>query len=256
MLRHIMAILPPHRTYVEPFAGGATIFWNKRPSEVEVLNDLNGEVANFYQMLKSNPERLSRMIDATPHSRSAYEAARAVYKHPDFFGPLRRAWAFWILCEQSFASKTAHGWGCGIETSAASEYESQKSKFVARASAYAERLSNTQIEKIDALRCILKYDTPNTFFYIDPPYVGTNCGDYSHYRASNYEALIQLISKMRGLFLLSSFENEAALEAAEKHGWKVKKVERSLSAGTGRSVKRKRSTEILVFNYDEPALFS
>lgn len=110
MLPLILTKVPPHRVYTEPFAGGAAVFWAKRPSKLEVLNDLNGEVVNFYQVLRQDFEALNRLVQATLHSRQSYADALCVYHHPHLFSQSRRAWAFWVLTQQGYCCKVG-SWG-------------------------------------------------------------------------------------------------------------------------------------------------
>ena len=69
MLKHILPIIPTHKVYVEPFFGGGAVFWAKEQSEIEVINDYNGNVVNFYEQLKTNFKELKNLVDATPYSR-------------------------------------------------------------------------------------------------------------------------------------------------------------------------------------------
>lgn len=68
----IISKIPEHTTYCEPFLGGGAVFWQKQPSKVEIINDLNGEVVNFYRVLKTQFPELQERIQATPHSRQCY----------------------------------------------------------------------------------------------------------------------------------------------------------------------------------------
>lgn len=88
MLKHILPLIPQHSTYTEPFVGDGAVFWAKQPAGVEVLNDLNGELVNFYQVIQREPEALAAMIQETPHSRTLH--------------------TFWI-CWHSLMALSVHG---------------------------------------------------------------------------------------------------------------------------------------------------
>ncbi len=75
MLKHIMPLIPKHEIYVESFAGGAAVFFAKQPSQMDVINDLNGELINFYHTVVSNFDELKREVDRTLHSRTQHETA-------------------------------------------------------------------------------------------------------------------------------------------------------------------------------------
>jgi len=89
----IVPLIPPHVVYAEPFAGGATIFFAKPPAKVEVLNDTNGELINFYRVISEKYNNLQKEIRQTLHSRKLYEDARVVYANPHLFSEVKRAWA-------------------------------------------------------------------------------------------------------------------------------------------------------------------
>ncbi|MDR2490222.1 MAG: DNA adenine methylase [Spirochaetaceae bacterium] len=170
----ITALIPPHKTYVEPFIGGAAIFFAKEPSQCEVINDTNGELINFYEVMKRDFSALQSEIQISLHSRKQYHCATVVYSNPDMFDRVKRAWAVWVLANTSYGAKLdCGGWG----------YD-RKGKFpakIARKCAlmtldYGARLQNTQIECCDALRIIGSRDAPDTFYYCDPPYVGADQG--------------------------------------------------------------------------------
>src|SRR6185295_8331911 len=95
MAQHILPLIPKHKIYTEAFFGGGAIFFAKEPSEVEIINDLNGEVVNFYKVITTDFWRLNELIQSTLHSRSQYEDAMVIYNYPKLFDPIKRAWAFW-----------------------------------------------------------------------------------------------------------------------------------------------------------------
>lgn len=100
----ILPLFPDHLLYTEPFCGGAALFFSKEPSEMEVLNDLNSELINFYKVMQTDFISLQKEINITLHSRRQYEDARVVYRNPHLFSSLKRAWAVWVQASQSFAS--------------------------------------------------------------------------------------------------------------------------------------------------------
>ena len=95
MLKYLLELIPAHRIYCEPFFGGGALFFAKPKSEVEVINDKNGEVINFFKVIKTKFPELQKEIQATLHSRELYKKAMVVYEHPDLFSDVKRAWALW-----------------------------------------------------------------------------------------------------------------------------------------------------------------
>ena len=177
LMRHILPLIPKHTTYTESFVGGAALYFAKEPSELEVINDTNCNLVNFYRVLKSQYPALKRLIDETLHSRRTHEFAQSVYEFSEFFDPVQRAWALWVLSKMSFASKLDGSYGYDkSKNSVAKKVNNAKDQFTVDLS---KRLERTQVEQTDALRVIRSRDTENTFHFIDPPYIGTNCGHYS-----------------------------------------------------------------------------
>ncbi|NLL28080.1 MAG: DNA adenine methylase, partial [Bacteroidales bacterium] len=111
MVNHILPLIPEHSLYAEPFAGGAAIFWAKQPVSVEVLNDTNRELINFYKVVKNNFVELEKEIKITLNSRDLYRKASTIYNNSDMFSDVKRAWALWVLSSQSFGAQLDNSWG-------------------------------------------------------------------------------------------------------------------------------------------------
>jgi len=111
MLPKILPLIPEHEVYIEPFFGGGAVFWAKDKSEVEVINDMNATVSNFYKQMKLNFDELKRLIDATPYDRNSYRQAMVIYNAPYLFSDVNRAWAFWVATIQGFSNKIG-SWRC------------------------------------------------------------------------------------------------------------------------------------------------
>jgi len=116
---------------------------------------------------------------------------------------------------------------------------------------YAVRLQKVEIECTDALRIIRSRDSKDSFFYCDPPYIGTDCGHYDGYTVEDYQMLLDLLSQIEGKFLLSSFPSEVLAKAAKTHGWMQKEIHMAMSVNA-KSANRNKATkiEVLTGNYD------
>jgi DNA adenine methylase len=173
LAKAISRLIPPHKIYVEPFMGGGAVYFSKSPSEVEIINDISGEMVNFYKVMKNDFSALKKEIDGTLHSRKTHRRACIIFENPDMFDAVKRAWAVFALANMSFGGDMTAGFGydlSGWETRALS------AKVESFTEAFAKRLRNTQIECCDALKIIKTRDTPDTFFYLDPPYPDTDHG--------------------------------------------------------------------------------
>jgi len=241
----IVPLIPPHVVYAEPFAGGAAIFFAKPPSKTEVLNDTNGELINFYRVVSEKYNDLQKEIRRTLHSRRQYGDAQVVYANPHLFSEVKQAWAVWVLCNQGFAGKINGGWGYSrIKNALPISQAHKKEEFTER---YAKRLGLVHLECSDGLSVIQRWDSPDSFFYCDPPYVGSTCGHYAGYTLNDFEQLLSCLSKIKGKFLLSSYPSDLLSTWTKNNGWYTKKIEQPIAVNFGSG--RKNKTEVLTANY-------
>ncbi len=246
MLPNILPLIPDHRLYCEPFFGGGAVFFTKEKSHIEVINDTNGELINFYRVVKNEFSKLKKEIDASLHSRALHYKARFIYNQPQLFSPVERAWSIYIMAMQSYSSILDSTWSCGVkDNTSEKKFQSKKAAF---AQEYAKRLERVQIESRNALEVILTRDNPEAFFYLDPPYIGTACGHYGGYTRDDFEKLLELLSKIKGKFLLSSFPSDLLEKYSRKYKWKTKTIEMALSV-QGATKNGRRKTEVLTANY-------
>lgn len=242
MVKHILPRIPEHLTYCEPFFGGGAVFWAKQPSDVEIINDINRAVINFYRQLECNFEALQERIRSTLHSRSLYEDALVMYSSPHLFTDLDLAWAFYVLCNQGFAGQIGT-WGFGtITNTSEKKMHNRRETFTDDLKA---RLERVQIECHDALYLLRLRDRETTFFYIDPPYFNSDCGHYGGYTRKDFETLLQQCANLKGKFLLSSYPSDLLDQYTQENGWHQIKFDLKAPASTA----RKGKTEVLTANY-------
>lgn len=240
----ILPMIPPHTLYCEPFCGGAAIFFAKEKSNVEVLNDTNCELMNFYQQTKLDFTALEKEIRISLHSRRIHADAAVIYANPHMFSPLKRAWAVWALAAQSFSAMLDGSWGYDVVKGTTTKKIINKIKSFTEE--YAIRLQNVQLECTDAIRIINSRDRVDSFFYVDPPYFNSNCGHYDGYSEADFTTLLETLSKIKGKFLLSSYPSDVLSSYAEKYGWKQRTIEQRVSVNHGSG---KKKIEVLTFNY-------
>lgn len=242
----ILSLIPKHRLYCEPFVGGAAIFFAKEPSEVEVLNDLNGEVVNFYRTCKLEFPKLKKLIDATPHSRKLHKEAAEILKSNTGKDPVKRAWAFWVQTNMSFSSRIFGGYAYEKKTNGVSKTLSNKKNNFTKE--ICDRLELVDIECNDALKVIQSRDAPDSFFYVDPPYFNSDMGHYKGYTEKDFIDLLTVLSKIQGKFLLSSYPSDILEKYKAKGRWFQHSIEKTVSVNTG--ARNKKKTEVLTANYD------
>jgi DNA adenine methylase len=216
LARKIIALMPPHRNYVEPFAGGLSVLLAKEPEGVsEVVNDLDGELTNFWRVLQNEKSfaRFQRIVSAVPFSEAEWLVAADRLTDRD---PVRRAVAFFIRCRMSLA-------GRGTEFAAISttrlrrgrnEQVSAWTRAVEGLPAVHERLwQRVAVLNRDALDVIRRFDKPDTVIYSDPPYLPDTrtAPDVYRYEMSR-DQHAELLRVVRGVrhapVLLSGYPND------------------------------------------------
>lgn len=217
----IIKLIPKHTIYVEPFCGGSTILFKKPYPSItnivhysEVINDKDDLLINFYLTLKYNGEKFCELIGDTLYSRSMYDKARRVCKYPNKYNKITRAWGYYVNIVQSFSNKLNGSWACRkLRANSSGSWERRIKKI----NKYIERIQKVQIECDDALNVIKRWDSPQTFFYCDPPYPGTNQGHYSGYSLEDFKNLVNLLNECKGSFLLSNYEQDGVPDHWEKY---------------------------------------
>ena len=242
----IISLIPEHALYCEPFFGGGAVYFAKLPSEIEVINDSNGDMINFYSVVKNKFKKLAKEIKATLHSRDYHMAAKIVLGYPHLFTDVKRAWAIWVLANEGYASRLDSSWGFDRKrNTSAKRLHHKRENFTNN---YAERMEQTEIENADALYVIKTRDSKQSFFYCDPPYYNAGKGHYKNYSEHDFENLLQLLSTIKGKFLLSSYPSPLLSKYIKKNKWHVKEITLPLDV-IARYNTGKNKTEVLTANY-------
>ena len=212
-LNWILPFLPDCHHYCEPFGGSAAVLLNRRPSPIETYNDIDGEVVNFFRVLREQGEQLTRAIALTPFSREEYY--RALSTDQDTISGLERARRFFVRARQTrtgLAQTASLGrWANCVNTSRAG-MSGVVSRWLGSIDALPEialRLIRVQIENRPALDVIRLYDGPDTLFYCDPPYVHSTRGDDKAYAfemgENEHEELAEVLHACQGKVAISGY---------------------------------------------------
>src|SRR5216684_6387142 len=165
--KHLVSLIPDHTTYVEPFAGGAQVFFHKPRSKVEVLNDLDEEIVNFLRVCQRHPQELSRILRWQPASRRSFDWHEQ--QPPAVLTDVERAARFFYLQKNTWGGKRMRR---NFHFSIAKPPSYTPSSLSKRLVEVAERLDDVQIEALPYQTVLSHYDRASTsFFYVDPPYV-------------------------------------------------------------------------------------
>lgn len=245
MVKIILPMIPPHTLYAEPFVGGGAVFFAKKPSKIEVLNDTNKELINFYSVLQNKYEALETMIKSTLHSRQMHSDAFIIYNYSHLFTDVQRAWALYVISNQSFSSIIGESWSWDVSLNTRNKaIINKKNSFDTH---FKKRIENVQLEVCDALHLINTRDSKETFFYVDPPYYQADMGHYAGYKKADFEALLNVLGSIQGKFLLSSYSCDILKKYTEKNKWTSSEYTLLISAPLKRL---NNKTEVLTCNYE------
>jgi len=204
--RHIINIMPPHQCYCEPFGGSAVILLKKRPSSVEVYNDIYADLVNLFTCIQRNPETLKKEVKCIPCSRLMFqkcleELKSTQAKIPDY----PRAAKFLFFQNMAWSGNTP------INSKASSFRLVRQKRNVAidfykkteLIDTVAWRLQRVVLENLDYKDCIRKYDAPTTLFYVDPPYVATSNVSNIDFTQKQHRELKRILEQVQGKWILT-----------------------------------------------------
>lgn len=247
----LLPLLPDAKHYCEPFGGSAAILINRPPAEIETYNDLDGEIANFFRVLREQKDTLIEAIGLTPFSREEFELAISVPEAG--ISDLERARRFYVRARQvrtGLAQTASSGRWAHCRLTSRAGMAGAVSRWLGAVEALpeiAQRLLRVQIENTPAIEVIQRYDSPETLFYCDPPYLHETRGDQKAYgfemdNKAHHE-LAECLNQIQGKVALSGYEHPLM---EQLYGdWFITKA----PPKTVHSVKQTRQ-EILWTNYD------
>ena len=239
----IISFFTYHHSYLEPFFGSGAVFFNKPPSDIETINDLDGDVVNLFECIRQDPERLAREIYLTPYAREVYD--RAFTKGSE--DPYERARNFYIRLNQGHGYRTSGekvGWKNDVNGRERAYAVKEWNILPERITEAAKRLKDAQIEHMDAIELIKRFNRRDVLIYCDPPYVlKTRRG--KQYRCEmdneNHEKLLNTLLEHKGPAIISGYENE--LYKKKLQGWHREENTMYTQAGNPRR-------EILWMNFE------
>jgi DNA adenine methylase len=247
----IVATLPPHNAWVEALCGSAAVTLAKKPALIEVINDIHGEIINFFRQLRDNTAELRRQISLTPYARQELELARRPVEN---LSEIERARRFFVMAMMAINGSFGEGKG-GFSFSNSytrSGREARVSRWNASADhleRVAARLSRVRIENKDALVLFKDFaDRPATLVYFDPPYLGDRIRGYDFDQNSidYHEQLLKSVVKAKCMIFISGYHNELYeryLSAAK--GWRNRVIETTTRGHNGKNAERE---EVIWFN--------
>jgi len=259
LVQTILEMVPKHKTYVEPFIGAGWVFWSKAPSQVEVINDLDRRLIRFYEGLR-DIDNLRKVIDKygwaygkkDSEVEEMFNKAKIIIDRPDDYNIDEFVWAFLFVNKFAYAGRMTNSTFnprrvrdcirpyCGIKLLINDFHRVKK------------RLKNTVIMNEDWSIPTLQYDSKDTFFYFDPPYVGMvdngfTDSDYATRRhAPGPKEIFKLLKDLKGKFILSYDAHPSVIKYAKMYNFDYKII--SLEYEVRKF--NKEAKEVLVTNYD------
>jgi len=248
----LLPLLPTCHHYCEPFAGSGAVLLNRAPSPVETYNDLDGEVANFFRVLRDEKDKLIEAIGLTPFSREEFNIACIIDPN---LSPLERARRFFVRARQvrtGLAQTASLGRWANCKNTSRAGMSGVISRWLGSVEDLPEiatRLLRVQIENRPAIEVIRLYDSQDTLFYCDPPYIHLTRGDSSAYgyemTDDDHRELARVLNSVQGRVAISNYQCELMDELYPTPKW----MKRVASEKTIHSTKGKRA-EALWTNYD------
>jgi DNA adenine methylase len=249
----IVALMPPHRNYVEPYFGGGAVMLAKGCEDVsEVANDINEHLTNFWRVLQREHsfERFRRLCDTTPFSEVEFQKANA-QAHDPSDDPELAAWQFFIVCRQSLAGRM-RGFASLTKNRLRRGMNEQVSAWLTTIKglpAVHGRLRRVLVLNRDALDVIREFDTPETLHYCDPPYLPetrTSPDTYAHeMTADQHRAFLDVAKTCKGKVMISGYASDlydSALAGWTRHTFKLPN-----NAAGGKT--KREMTEVLWTNF-------
>lgn len=242
LVKRILALLPQHKTYVEPFCGSAKLLFSKEPSEHEVISDTNGDLINFFLVAKYRPAALAAQFSsAIAHPQWFRELRRS--SQPAHEDEVTRAFRFAYLNVCSFGAKGEH-FAKPAPERAARRVLSLIPKQLAKVSG---RLGRVGIEQSEYAEVVEKYDSAQTLFYCDPPYVDfASNGRYKPFSAEQFEKMFTQLAAIKGKFLMSMEDAPLVLATIRGREFCVKRIETVYTLAAKSAKKR---VELLISNF-------
>ncbi len=230
----IISHIPEHKVYCEPFFGSGAIFFNKTPSYIETINDIDGNIVNLFKIVRECPEELSQLVAATPFAREEFvncynqsadpleQARRTLVRYHQSFGTSNSSKNSWRNVQTYGGPRTATMWNCLPDI----------------IMECCTRLKDAQIENVDAIELIKRYNSKSTFIYLDPPYLQSlrkkhmyqnECSDSYH------KKLLEVIKRSESMIMISGYDCE--LYNCELQGWYTDEIETIAQMGLHRTEK-------------------
>lgn len=238
----IIGRIPPHKTYAEVFGGAAWILFRKNPSRAEALNDLDRHLINFYRVCKYHLPALVEEVASLQPSRELFYCFRDEIDRPRMTD-VQRAAVYYYIQRYAFSGRPKKP---TLATGAGRPVRCRPAVARRVLPMVAERLKMVMLENLPWAAFIKLYDSPDTFFFVDPPYIGHS--EYRHnFKIDDFTALAEVLSGLKGKFLMTHTDVPKIRDLFS--GFNVEGVQASYSAQQMTTQKSLIGHELLITNY-------
>lgn len=234
---------PEHDCYAEVFGGGASILVNKEPSRVEVFNDLDGDIVQFFEVLRDREDELREWLHDVPYAKDVHEEwATAFYAGERSEDPIERAGRFFFLRYSQFSG--IYDGKSGFSTARVTNEATKFQNGIEELSDFSNRLRDVQIENRDFETFLDRFDGEETFFYCDPPYVDEGDDLYTH-GEFDHRRFVDCLHNLEAKWCVSYTDLPPDLD-----DYRVVNRESNQRMSQGQDRSKSVRTERLVMNYD------
>ncbi|MBI2471356.1 MAG: DNA adenine methylase [Planctomycetes bacterium] len=213
-------MIPSHVLYCEPFVGAGHLLFTKSLSQVEVINDIDGHLIAFFQVIKDHEKRqkLIETLEYMPYSRALWQSIRSKWKAVDLPEDEIEQVSQWFYLNRTCFSGDQKRGGFAVPSTTGRNPVQSLRNTIDSLNDIAERLRNVCIENLDYTDCIQRYDSENTLFYCDPPYLDTeHYYGKDSFSQDDHRTLAELLSGARGRAMISHYQNSLYDELYQ--GW-------------------------------------
>jgi DNA adenine methylase len=238
----LLTRFPAHSCYVELFAGGAALYFLRHPAEVEVLNDVNGELVNLYRVVQRHLEEFVRQFKWALSSRQVFKWLQDTQPHT--LTDIERAARFYYLQHNAFGGRVdGQTWGTATTAPPVNLLRIEETLSAAHL-----RLSGAYIEDEPWQACLERYDRPHTLFYADPPYWQTE-GYGVPFPWQEYEALASRMATLKGKMIVSLNDHPDVRQAFAAFDMETLEIDYTVGGGGKPATRR----ELIIYSWDRQA---
>ncbi len=235
--KYVLPLISKHTCYVEPFAGGLAILLAKEPSALEIVNDINSDLINFFRCAQFHRDELIKELQFVLNSREEFIALKQQRGLTD----IQRAARWFRIQTLSFAGD---GDSFAVQRKSGGGAARSRRALLDKLDALNDRLDRVVTEHLDWRHCLELYDSDETFFFVDPPYLGGQIKNYKAWGKADLEALRDCLVALKGKWLLTINDCEAARSLFQE--MKIKPLTRQRGIANKSESTRQEYRELLI----------